>query len=197
MLPRCDCSSAKRTSGVAAELGSLTPGLLLLLRYTLIGFPVGNQSPTRTYRPETRMNCRSNLLIVNRPAGRREPWNASGGPFRERLAHPYVVNRLSVVSLGERAKKNGPRVASEPMGLLEPPGLSRRRACRPVARARRRAVLAETPGTPRAPRVRFPRWAHDQTQRATPFGAALCVCWWSRRESNPRPQVFYVTDLHA
>ena len=67
------------------------------------------------------------------------------------------------------------------------------------APSRRRAVLAETPLGPRArPGRGFDALqAVIQTQRATPFGAALCVCWWSRRESNPRPQVFYVTDLHA
>ena len=40
---------------------------------------------------------------------------------------------------------------------LEPAVISRRRACRPGARPRRRAMLAETPRPPRVPRVRFPR----------------------------------------
>ena len=63
-------------------------------------------------------------------------------------------------------------------GLVEPAGISRRRASRPSARLRRRDMLAEFPQPPRVPRLRSPLSFAQANKKAHPCGQAFSFAWW-------------------
>ena len=69
------------------------------------------------------------------------------------------------------------------------PRLARRRAGFSGVEARKRFnEFPEKLPRPFRPRIRFP--PAESTNKNAPRGGDF-ICWWSRRESNPRPQALY------